>query len=115
MWGEVRAGTRGVAAAQAACTGGARLKRCGSQGMRGAHGEHAAHVRDAGRVPVGYVLVEIIESIEEPAHVGHVRDVPAGDGAVPLNGGRPVSVERPERRLQEGPGEDVDAIFVFFL
>ena len=27
MWGEVRVGTRGVAAAQAACTGGARLKR----------------------------------------------------------------------------------------
>ena len=50
MWGEVRVGTRGVAAAQAACTGGARLKRCGGQGMRGAHGEHAAHVLDTGRV-----------------------------------------------------------------
>ena len=52
MWGEMRgreAGGRGAAAAQAACTGRARLK-AGEQGMRGAHVEHVAHVRDLGRV-----------------------------------------------------------------
>ena len=36
----------GAAAAQAACTGRARLK-AGGQGTRGAHREHVAHVRDA--------------------------------------------------------------------
>ena len=39
-----------MAATQAACTGRARLKAVGGQGTRGAHLEHAAHVRDLGRV-----------------------------------------------------------------
>ena len=41
---------RGVAATQPACTGRARLKAVGGQGTREAHDEHAAHVRDLGRV-----------------------------------------------------------------
>ena len=51
---------RGAAAAQAACTGRARLKAGGQgtrRGTRGAHPEHVAHVRDAGRVE-GQRLVE---------------------------------------------------------
>eukprot|EP00964_Phaeocystis_antarctica_P072327 scaffold44213_cov50-Phaeocystis_antarctica.AAC.3 len=42
-------GGRGSAAAQAACTGWARLKT-GGQGTRGAHIKHVAHGCDAGRV-----------------------------------------------------------------
>jgi len=39
-----------AAAAQAACSGKARLKAVGGQGTRGAHVEHVAHVRDLGGV-----------------------------------------------------------------
>ena len=39
-----------MAATQLACTGRARLKGCGGQGTRGAHSEHAVHVRHLGRV-----------------------------------------------------------------
>ena len=53
MWEEVWPGRlkgRWVAATQSACTGRARLKTVGGQGMRGAHVEHVAHGRDLGRV-----------------------------------------------------------------
>eukprot|EP00964_Phaeocystis_antarctica_P129381 scaffold93231_cov69-Phaeocystis_antarctica.AAC.1 len=70
--------------------------------MRGAHPEHAVHVRDAGRVPAGNVRVEILQVIEELAHVGDARDVPVGDGAVRGNGGCWVSVDRLDCRLQGG-------------
>eukprot|EP00964_Phaeocystis_antarctica_P058053 scaffold34414_cov60-Phaeocystis_antarctica.AAC.8 len=43
---------------------------CGSQGTRGAHPEHALHGRDLGGVPVGNVRVEILQVLEEVAHVG---------------------------------------------
>eukprot|EP00964_Phaeocystis_antarctica_P089533 scaffold57163_cov58-Phaeocystis_antarctica.AAC.2 len=68
--------------------------------MRGAHPEHVAHVRDAGRVPAGNVRVEVLQVVEEEAHVGDARDVPVGDGAVRRNGGCRVSVDRLDRRLQ---------------
>eukprot|EP00964_Phaeocystis_antarctica_P038033 scaffold21758_cov46-Phaeocystis_antarctica.AAC.5 len=68
--------------------------------MRGAHEEHAVHGCDAGRVPVGYVRVKVLQVVEELAHVGDARDVPVGDGAVRRNGGCRVPVDRPDRRLQ---------------
>eukprot|EP00964_Phaeocystis_antarctica_P108857 scaffold73351_cov48-Phaeocystis_antarctica.AAC.2 len=46
---EIPAG-RGVAATQAACTGGGLDPRFGVQGTRKAHVEHGVHVRDLGRV-----------------------------------------------------------------
>ena len=61
MRGEVWAGRwewRGAAAAQAACTGRARLK-AGGQGTRRAHPEHGVHGSDLGRVE-GQRLVERI-------------------------------------------------------
>eukprot|EP00964_Phaeocystis_antarctica_P133610 scaffold97822_cov51-Phaeocystis_antarctica.AAC.2 len=70
--------------------------------MRGAHDEHEVHVRDAGRVPAGNVLVEVLQVVEEVAHVGDARDVPVGDGAVRRNGGCRVIVDRLDRRLQGG-------------
>ena len=45
-------------------------------------GKHGAHARDAGGVPGGDVRVKVERADEEPAHVGHARDAPAGDGAV---------------------------------
>ena len=91
MWGEVRVGTRGVAAAQAACTGGARLKRCGGQGMRGAHGEHAAHVLDTGRV-------EAQRLVKHPRVLPRVerRAYGAGQGAG-WGAGGPGAVRRRKR------------------
>ena len=52
MRGEVRAGRpeAWAAAAQAARSGKAQLKAVGGQGTRGAHVEHAVHVRDLGGV-----------------------------------------------------------------
>ena len=46
-----------------------------------AHPEHALHVRDAGGVPAGDVGIELLQFVEEFAHVGDVRDVPAAYGA----------------------------------
>ena len=43
---------------------------CGGQGTRGAHPEHAVHVNDAGGIPIGDVRVEVLQVIEEVAHVG---------------------------------------------
>ena len=84
---------------------GERARLCegwGVYGMRGAHVEHVAHVRDAGRIPAGNVRVEVLQVIEELAHVGDPRDVPVGDGAVRHNGGCRVSVDRLDCRLQGG-------------
>jgi len=53
MRGEVarrEAGGHGAAAAQAACSGKARLKAVGGQGTHGAHVKHEAHGRDLGGV-----------------------------------------------------------------
>ena len=60
----------------------------GGQGTRGSHPEHLVHGRDAGRIPIGYVRVEILQVIDELAHVGDGRDVPVGDGAVHCNRAR---------------------------
>eukprot|EP00964_Phaeocystis_antarctica_P061151 scaffold36502_cov54-Phaeocystis_antarctica.AAC.2 len=68
--------------------------------MRGAHGEHVTHVRDAGRVPAGNVRVKVLQVIEELAHVGDARDVPVGEGAVRRNGHIRVFGEGQDRRLQ---------------
>ena len=78
----------------------------GSQGTRGAHVEHAAHVSDTGGVPIGNVRVEILQAIEEVVHVGDGRDVPVGDGAVRCNSGSRVGVVRRYRRLQGGLGRE---------
>ena len=68
---------------------------CGGQGTReGAHIEHAEHGCDAEGVPAGNVRVEVLQLIEEGAHVGDGRDVPVGDGAVRRSGGSRVSVVR---------------------
>ena len=37
----------------------------GGQGTRGAHPEHAVHIRDAGGIPIGDVRVEILQVVEE--------------------------------------------------
>eukprot|EP00964_Phaeocystis_antarctica_P100004 scaffold65736_cov48-Phaeocystis_antarctica.AAC.1 len=75
---------------------------------RRAHVEHAFHGRDAGGIPAGDVLIEVIQAIKEVAHVGDGRDVPVGDGAVRRNGGGRVGVVRIDRRLQVGRArEDV--------
>ena len=72
------------------------------QGTRGAHPEHGLHGSNAGGVPIGNVRVEILQVIEEVAHVGDGRDVPVGDGAVRCNSGSRVGVVRLNRRLQGG-------------
>jgi len=92
------AGGCGAVAAQAACTGKARLEAAGGQGTRGAHEEHEAHGRDLGGVPAGNVRVEVLQVLEEAFHVGDGRDVPVGDGAVRLTGGSRVSVVRLDGR-----------------
>eukprot|EP00964_Phaeocystis_antarctica_P045981 scaffold26514_cov53-Phaeocystis_antarctica.AAC.4 len=84
-----------------ACRGGPD-RRFGVGGTGGAHQEHVAHVCDTGGVPAGYVRVEVPQVIEDPAHVGDGRDVPADDGSIRRNGGGRVSVERLNRRLQGG-------------
>ena len=57
------------------------------QGAGGAaHVKHVLHAPDAGRVPAGDVRVEVAQVEEEPAHVGHARDAPVGNGAVVFNG-----------------------------
>eukprot|EP00964_Phaeocystis_antarctica_P012644 scaffold6966_cov30-Phaeocystis_antarctica.AAC.1 len=86
----------GAGAAQAVCRVGPSEGWGQRKGERGAHPEHIAHVRDAGRVPAGDVLVEVLQVVEEAPHVGDGRDVPVGDGAAL----RRVSVVRLERRLQ---------------
>ena len=52
---------------------GAWRRECDTQreavGAR-AHPEHRAHVRDAGGIPAGYVRVEVLQEMEEVAHVG---------------------------------------------
>ena len=78
----------------------------GAKGTRGAHSEHGVHGRDAGRVPVGNVRVEVLQVVEEVAHVGDGRDIPESDGAVRLHGGSRVGVERLERNLQGGLGRE---------
>eukprot|EP00964_Phaeocystis_antarctica_P012385 scaffold6827_cov55-Phaeocystis_antarctica.AAC.6 len=60
---------------------------CGDQGTRGAHLEHGDHVRDAGRIPIGNVRVEILQAFEEVAHIGDGRHAPVSDGAVNRSGG----------------------------
>ena len=55
-----KAGSRGAwggGGGRAACTGGSPYSRLGGQGTRGAHREHAVHVRDLGRVKA-HQLVE---------------------------------------------------------
>eukprot|EP00964_Phaeocystis_antarctica_P048349 scaffold27991_cov54-Phaeocystis_antarctica.AAC.3 len=42
----------------------------GSRWKPAAHHKHAAHVRDSGSVPVGYVRVKVSQVIEELTHVG---------------------------------------------
>eukprot|EP00964_Phaeocystis_antarctica_P152802 scaffold120833_cov60-Phaeocystis_antarctica.AAC.1 len=73
--GEVWAGRGdrawGVGATQPTSTERPRLKA--GDGIRvrvRAHPKHAAHVRDAGRVPTGYVRVDILQLVEKVAHVG---------------------------------------------
>ena len=63
------------------------------QGTRGAHVEHLDHGRNLGRIPAGYVRIEVIQVVEEVAHVGDGRDAPAGDGAVLRNGRGRVRIE----------------------
>eukprot|EP00964_Phaeocystis_antarctica_P160679 scaffold132481_cov45-Phaeocystis_antarctica.AAC.1 len=75
-------------------------KGCGPQGTRGAHAEHAGHGCDARGIPAGYVRVEVLQLIEERAHVGDGRDIPVGDGAVRRNGRIRVFGEGQDRRLQ---------------
>jgi hypothetical protein len=89
---------------QAACTWMWPDSRLG--GMRGAHLEHVAHGRDAGGVPAGNVRVEVLQVIEEGAHVGDCRDVPVGDGAACRSGGSRVSVELLDLSLQGGLGRE---------
>eukprot|EP00964_Phaeocystis_antarctica_P109098 scaffold73594_cov55-Phaeocystis_antarctica.AAC.1 len=74
--------------------------------VRAAHPEHLAHACDAGGIPVGNVRIEILQFIEELAHVGDGRDAPAGDGAVLRSSGSRVGVERYDRRLQGGLGRE---------
>ena len=52
-----------------------------AQETRGAHQKHPAHGCDFGGIPIGDVRVEILQVVEEVAHVGDCRDVPVGDGA----------------------------------
>eukprot|EP00964_Phaeocystis_antarctica_P031198 scaffold17666_cov66-Phaeocystis_antarctica.AAC.3 len=69
--GKVRAGRREAAGDRGTSSvqGRARLQ-IGDRARGGAHVEHVGHVRDAGRVPVGYVRVEGFLVLENPAHVG---------------------------------------------
>ena len=50
--------------------GAAQAREYGWQGTRGAHPKHSIHFRDAGRVPAGYVHVELFNIPEEITHVG---------------------------------------------
>eukprot|EP00964_Phaeocystis_antarctica_P157292 scaffold127415_cov63-Phaeocystis_antarctica.AAC.1 len=95
-------GRRWATAAHAACTREGSTADWGLKTWGGAHVEHLAHGCDFGGIPAGNVRVEIVKGIEELAHVGDDRDVPADDGSVRLSGGSWVSVERPDRRLQGG-------------
>ena len=61
----------GAAAAQAACTGEARLKAVGGQGTRGAHVEHVVHARDLGGVKAQR-LVELVRFLPSRRE-GHMR------------------------------------------
>ena len=78
---------RETEAAQAACTGMTRLKEgFGPQGMRGAHPEHEAHVRDAGRVPAQRLVERPrgLPRVERTAcDAGRGADREAGDGGRP--------------------------------
>ena len=55
-------------------------------------------------MPAGNVRIEVLQVLEEPAHVGDARDVPIGEGAVNCFGGGHVGVVRLDRRLQGGLG-----------
>ena len=75
--GEVQTGRPEVAAGRGVRSVQERARlQIGSKARGGAHREHAAHVRDAGGVPAGYVRVKILHVIEDPSHVGDGRHVP---------------------------------------
>ena len=99
----VRASRRGRL--RPACAVEARLQ-IGGRARGGAHLEHLVHGRDAGGVPAGDVLVEILQVIEELLHVGDGRDVPLGDGAALRSGGSRVSVVGLDLRHQGGLGRE---------
>eukprot|EP00964_Phaeocystis_antarctica_P056073 scaffold33046_cov56-Phaeocystis_antarctica.AAC.3 len=48
--------------------------------------------------------MKLMSVTPEKAHIGDGRDVPVGDRAVGRSGGRLVSIERLDRRLQGGCG-----------
>ena len=108
MPGEVRASTDGRAAGDrdARSVQGRVWLQIGGRARGGAHLEHVLHVRDAGGIPVGDVRIEILQVIEELAHVGDGRDAPVGDGAVLRNGRGRVRIELRDRRLQGGLGRE---------
>ena len=94
--GEVRrAGVWGGGGAQAAFRGKARLKAVG-QGTRGAHLEHALHVRDAGGVEAQRLVERrrVLPRVERRAYG-------AGRGCGPADGGNGVQ-RAVEAQLQMG-------------
>eukprot|EP00964_Phaeocystis_antarctica_P001988 scaffold1038_cov49-Phaeocystis_antarctica.AAC.2 len=92
--------------AQAACRMWVRPEVEGTgQVWCGAHLEHLG-------LPVGNVRVEVLQVVEEVAHVGDARDVPLGDGAVRRFGGGHVGVVFLDRRLQGGLGVTEQAAVV---
>ena len=76
--------------------------RLGGRAREGAHSEHVLHVCDTGGDPVRYVRVEVLQALEEVAHVSDGRGVPFGDGAVRCNGAIRVRIKGLDRRLQLG-------------
>ena len=61
--------------------------------------EHAVHRRDARRVPGADVVVEGRREVEQLLHVGDVRGVPRGDGALRRLGGGAIGLPQFHRGL----------------
>jgi hypothetical protein len=92
---------REAAAAQAACTGKARLKAVGGQGTRGAHDEHAVHVRDLGGVEAQR-LVERVRALPSRKEGHAMRGEVAGrevEGREAVAAQAACTRERPDSRL----------------
>ena len=105
MRGEVRAGRReglGRRRRKRHARGKARLKACGGQGTRGAHEEHAVHVRDLGGVKAQRLVegVRVLPSRREGhAMRGEVRAGEAGGRREAVAAQAACSRGRPDSRL----------------
>eukprot|EP00964_Phaeocystis_antarctica_P022735 scaffold12647_cov59-Phaeocystis_antarctica.AAC.2 len=72
--------------------------------VKGVRRKQRAGGGPAGGSPAGNVRVEVLQVVEEVAHVGDARDVPGDDGAVRCFGGGHAGVVRLDRRPQGGLG-----------